>query len=134
MDIAVPSDNVLTQYLEASQSTFDGLGGKRSSTISFQIKADRGKSLCKEEERFSRILEGLTNRTNVGNVKKITAWGKDDDEVSPQMFDLLSYKANVKGQIEREKYDNASEDDQLNMLEMEYKSRKEEILSYISVQ
>lgn len=134
VDIAVPSDDVLTQYLEASQSTFDGLGGKRSSTVSFQIKADRGKSLCKEEGRFSRMLEGITNKANFGNVKKVTAWGKDDDEVSPQIFDLLSYKANVKGQIEREKYDNASEDEQLNMLEVEYKSRKGEILSYISVQ
>ena len=134
VDVAVPSDNVLTQYLEVSEGTFDGLGGKSSSTVSFQIKADRGKSLYKEEGKFNKILKELTNKAGSDRIQRIAAWGKDDNETESQMFDLLSYKANVKGKVGRERYDNASEEDQLNMIEIEYESRKEEILGYISIQ
>lgn len=130
LDIALPADQEL-ENLGVSSRAFDNMGGRLTRTVSFIMKADRGKSLFEEPGKIETAINNIVGYAENDTINCFTACGKDDDDSSPQTFNLLDYGATVNEKISASNYDRGDDDKKIEIIYNAYNSKKEELLSYV---
>lgn len=132
VDIAIPSDSEL-ENIGVSEPTFDELRGKLTRTVSYVVRAGRGKSLIDNpsmiETVFRRILHGVEEES----IELLKAYGKNEGEINAQPFDLLDYGVTVSESINRSDYDTGDDESRMKIIRSVYNSKKEDLLSFIRV-
>lgn len=129
MDLAVPSDAVLAN-IGLSEPTFDDIRGTKSKTISFELKADRGKTLFDEPSKIRAIISRVLTSVNQEKIKKISATTKDEMG-NYSTINLLLEGVTMMEYTEKNTYDKVSDFERLDMIYSKYKENKNEIASYI---
>ena len=130
LDVALPADQEL-ENLGVSSRTFDNVGGRLTRTLSFVVKADRGKSLFEEPGKIKTAIDNIVGCAENDIINCFTAYGKDDDDSSPQSFNLLDYGATVNEKISASNYDRGDDDRKIEIIYNAYNSKKEELISYV---
>ena len=108
MDLAVPSDAEL-ERIGVSEPTFDGVRGIKTKTLSFEVTADRGKTLFDEPGMIKKGISKILSSVNEEHLKKVTASAKDDGEAAPQVFNLLLEGVTMREHTEKKIYDESND-------------------------
>ena len=130
VDIAVPSDLEL-ERIGISETSFDNMRGKLTCMLSYNISADRGKSLFDDTGKIKQVIDKLISCTDVDALKSFKGYGKDDGETNAQIFNLLDDGVTISDKIERYQYDNGDDDKRMQIIYSTYNTKRDYILSIV---
>lgn len=129
--IAIPPDNVLGNVMGIGENAFDDLKNIKSNIMTFQIKADRNKTLFSNAGLFEKFI-GTIMGTVKDKLLGMTVKAKNVDE-SLQTFNVMENAYTISVNLNQADIDTITEEKLMDLLEGTYNKNKMEIVSYIKI-
>lgn len=129
--VAVPSDDLLEKTLGLTESAFDELRNIKDAKMTFQIKADRNRTLFTDAGKFEKFMNLIGGRWK-DKINRMTVKAKNTDEIL-QTFNIMEDAFTVMVNLDQADIDTVTDERLADLLLDTYNRTKSDILSYITI-